>query len=91
MAPERQSHLIVSPLTALHIERPAVGIANFSSLRDRIGINFTQLRQDRLRDEAREAADPVRLMRLFGITSHTAIHYVRTAYPERSTIDPTQA
>lgn len=42
-------------------------------------------------DEARETADPIRLMRLFGITSHTAIHYVRTAYPERFAIDPTQA
>jgi hypothetical protein len=31
------------------------------------------------------------LMRLFGITSHTAIHHVRAAYPECFTIDPTQA
>ncbi|MFD9334251.1 hypothetical protein ACFWBF_07495 [Streptomyces sp. NPDC060028] len=84
-------YLIVSPLTALHIDHPAVGISNFSTLRDRIGINFTQLRQDRFLDEARETADPVRLMRLFGITSYTAIHYVRTAHPERFTIDPTQA
>ncbi|MFF2469919.1 hypothetical protein [Streptomyces mirabilis] len=84
-------YLIVSPLTALHIDRPSVGISNFKSLRDRIGINFTQLRQDRLLDEAQETADPVRLMRLFGITSYTAIHYVRTAHPERFTIDPTQA
>jgi hypothetical protein len=30
-------------------------------------------------------------VRLFGNTSHTAIHYVRTAHPERFTIDPTQA
>lgn len=41
-------------------------------------------------NEARETADPVRLMRLFGITSHTAIRYIRTAYPGRFTIDPTQ-
>ncbi|WP_274564968.1 hypothetical protein [Streptomyces spiramyceticus] len=39
----------------------------------------------------KETADPVRLMRLFGITSHTAIHYVRAAHPECFTIDPTQA
>lgn len=84
-------YLFVSPRTALHIDRPAVGISNFSTLRDRIGINFTRLRQDRLLDEALESADPVRLMRLFGITSYTAIHYVRTAHPERFTIDPTQA
>lgn len=30
-------------------------------------------------------------MRLFGITSYTAIRYVRTAHPERFTIKPTQA
>ncbi|MFD7180594.1 hypothetical protein ACFV90_11355 [Streptomyces sp. NPDC059904] len=73
------------------VDRPAVGPSNFQALRDRIGINPTQLRQGRFLDEARETADPVRLMRLLGITSHTAIHYVRTAYPERFTIDPTQA
>jgi hypothetical protein len=39
----------------------------------------------------RSPADPVRLMRLFGITSRTAIHYVRAAHPECFTIDPTQA
>ncbi|KIE24693.1 hypothetical protein LK08_23325 [Streptomyces sp. MUSC 125] len=84
-------YLIVSPITALHVDRPAVGPSNFKALRDRIGINPTQLRQDRFLDEARETADPIQLMRLFGITSHTAIHYVRTAYPERFTIDPTEA
>jgi hypothetical protein len=41
-------------------------------------------------DEARETADPVRLMCLFGITSHTAIHYVRAARPEYFTIGPTR-
>ncbi|WP_406016165.1 hypothetical protein OG520_37950 [Streptomyces sp. NBC_00984] len=40
---------------------------------------------------SRETADPVRMMRLFGITSYTAIHYVRTAHPEHFAIDPTQA
>lgn len=64
---------------------------DFKSLRNRIGTHFTQLRQDRLLDEAQETAAPARLMGLFGITSYTAIHYVRTAHPERFTIDPTQA
>ncbi|GAX49313.1 hypothetical protein [Streptomyces olivochromogenes] len=75
----------------MHVNRPAVGISNFKAIRDRIGINATQLRQDRFLDEARETADPVRLMRLFGITSHTAIHYVRAAHSEYFTIDPTEA
>jgi hypothetical protein len=84
-------YLIVNPITAMHVDQPAVGVSNFHALRDRIGINFTRLRQDRFLDEARETADPVRLMRLFGITSHTAIHYVRAAHPECFTVDPTQA
>lgn len=84
-------HMIVSPITAMHVDQPAVTASNFQTLRDRIGINATQLRQDRFLDEARETADPIRLMRLFGITSHTAICYVRAAYPERFTIDSTQA
>ncbi|GAA1926795.1 hypothetical protein [Streptantibioticus ferralitis] len=75
----------------MHVDQPAVGISNFPALGDRIGINFTRLRQDRFLDKARETADPVRLMRLFGITSHTAIHYVLAAHPECFTIDPTQA
>jgi hypothetical protein len=82
---------IVSPITAMHVDRRAVGVSTFQALRDRIGTNFTRLRQDRFLDEARETADPVRLMRLFGITAHTATHYVRAAHPERFTIDPTQA
>ncbi|MFD4860454.1 hypothetical protein [Streptomyces atratus] len=65
-------YLIVSPITAMHVDRPAVGISSFQALRGRIGIHFTRLRQDRFLDEAREPADPVLLMRLFGITSHTA-------------------
>ncbi|MFH9983564.1 hypothetical protein ACH4ND_30985 [Streptomyces sp. NPDC017179] len=51
-------YLIVSPITALHVDRPAVGPSNFKALRDRIGINPTQPRQDRFLDKARESADP---------------------------------
>ncbi|WP_329461057.1 hypothetical protein [Streptomyces sp. NBC_01431] len=47
-------YLIVSPSTALHVDRPAAGTSNFQALRDRIGLNPTQLRQDRFLDEARE-------------------------------------
>lgn len=37
-----------------------------------------------LLDEARESADPLRLMRLFGITDGTAMRYVSAAHPERT-------
>jgi hypothetical protein len=54
-------HLIVSPITAMHVDRPAVGISNFQALRDRIGINFTKLRQDRFsrRSTRDRRPDPV--------------------------------
>jgi hypothetical protein len=42
------------------------------------------LRQDRIRDEAFEADDPLHLMRLFGIASHTTMRYVNAAHPERT-------
>jgi hypothetical protein len=40
---------------------------------------------DRIFDEARVTADPVRLMRLFGISATTATKYVATAHPDRVT------
>jgi hypothetical protein len=46
----------------------------------------SRLRQDRILDEARHTADPVRLMRLFGISDTTAMKYVFTAHPERQSV-----
>ena len=45
---------------------------------------MSQLRQDRILHEARETADPLRLMRLFGISDGTAMRYVTAAHPERT-------
>jgi hypothetical protein len=52
------------------------------------GITAGQLREDRILDEARHTADPVRLMRLFGISDDTAMKYVCTAHPERQSVLP---
>ncbi|MFK4222945.1 hypothetical protein [Streptomyces sp. NPDC019890] len=35
-------------------------------------------------NEAFETADPLKLMRLFGISEKAAMHYVAAAYPERT-------
>ena len=43
----------------------------------------TQLRRDRILDEARHTADPVHLMTVFGVTTRTAMTYVQAAHPER--------
>jgi hypothetical protein len=53
-----------------------------------LGISARKLRVDHILDLARHTADPVHLMRIFSITAGSAIN-VRTAHPERFTIDPT--
>jgi hypothetical protein len=53
-----------------------------------VGIRPQKLRIDRLLDEAHYTADPVHLMRAFGISATTAIKYVKAAHPERFTVDP---
>ncbi len=39
-------------------------------------------------DEARHTADPVHLVRVFGITESTAINYVYAAHPGRQSVIP---
>jgi hypothetical protein len=51
-------------------------------------VSASQLRQDRILDEARHTADPVRLMRVFGICDTTAMKYLYTAHPERQSLPP---
>lgn len=48
------------------------------------GLTLSGLRQDRIFNEAAESADPLRLMRLFGVTEQTAMRYVSAARPERT-------
>ncbi|WP_251075698.1 hypothetical protein [Streptomyces sp. ISL-12] len=75
--------LIVSQRSALDPDHPAVGK---TLLRDDVpqGLTLVGLRQDRILHEAAETADPLRLMRLFGVTEKTAMHYVTAAHPERT-------
>ncbi|MCL7430392.1 hypothetical protein [Streptomyces sp. YS415] len=49
-----------------------------------LGLTQQQVRQDRILDEARESAAPLRLMRLFGISDGTAMRYVSAARLERT-------
>ncbi|MEU4925010.1 hypothetical protein AB0G54_00560 [Streptomyces yokosukanensis] len=48
------------------------------------GLTLEGLRQDRILDEAFATGDPLKLMRLFGITEATAMRYVTAAYPART-------
>ncbi|CAM5521420.1 MULTISPECIES: site-specific integrase [Streptomyces] len=76
-------HLLVSQKTALDTDQPAVSV---SLLRLDLpkGLTLDGLRQDRILNEASETGDPLKLMRLFGITEQTAMRYVTAAHPERT-------
>ncbi|WP_308191857.1 site-specific integrase [Kitasatospora humi] len=78
-------HLLVTQKTALDPDHPAVGrITMQLNLVLPKGQTLDKLRQDRILDEAFATGDPLKLMRLFGITEDTAMRYVTTAYPERT-------
>ncbi|GAA3821682.1 hypothetical protein [Streptomyces chiangmaiensis] len=77
-------YLLVSNRSATDYRRPPITEAHLHRLLQRLGgLHATQLRIDRVLDEAHETADPVRIMRLFGLSSTTAMNYVATAHPEK--------
>ncbi|MET7298214.1 site-specific integrase [Embleya sp. NPDC005575] len=84
-------HLLVTAVSAMHADHPPMTYIAFRRLFKTIGLNATQLRRDRILDEAVHSADPVHLMRVFGIGAESALQYVRAAHPEHFSIDPTQA
>lgn len=55
-----------------------------------IGISARKLRQDRLLDEARETEDPIRLMRVSGVSNVTATRFLHAAHPDNK-VDPIRA
>lgn len=76
-------HLLVSQKTAVDPDHPAVYPGMLRGVLP-MGVTLSGLRQDRILNEALETADPLKLMRLFGITEQTAMRYVRAAHPERT-------
>ncbi|MCT9139158.1 hypothetical protein N4G67_08810 [Streptomyces violarus] len=48
------------------------------------GVILDGLRQAPILNEAFEDGDPLKLMRLFGITEKTVMHQVAAAHPERT-------
>ncbi|MEU8512917.1 hypothetical protein AB0C76_15195 [Kitasatospora sp. NPDC048722] len=50
--------------------------------------NTSQMRQDRILDEAAVTADPLHLMRLSGIGESAAMRYVSAAHPEKTGLLP---
>jgi integrase len=77
-------HLLVTQRTALDPEHPFISVEVLRKTFSPLGLTMSQLRQDRILHEARESADPLRLMRLFGIGDGTAMRYIAAAHPEKT-------
>ncbi|MDN3027206.1 hypothetical protein [Streptomyces sp. S.PB5] len=74
-------HLLVSRKTAVDPDHPAVNIGTLRAALSK-GLTPASLCQDRILSKVFESADPLKLMRLFGITEQTAMRYVGAAHPE---------
>lgn len=79
-------YLLVSQQTAVDPSHPPITLAVIDRCFRPLGMNPSQLRADRILDEARHTADPIRLMRVFGISDTTAMKYLYTAHPERGSV-----
>jgi hypothetical protein len=76
-------YLLVSQQTAADDRLPPVSTMVINDIFRPVGLSPSKLRQDRIVDEARHTADPVHLMRVFGIAAETAMKYIYAAHPER--------
>jgi hypothetical protein len=75
--------LLVTRQTAADGAGPPIALTVMDAIFAKLGLSPSRLRQDRILDEARHTADPVHLMRVFGLTAKPAMNYVQAAHPER--------
>jgi integrase len=76
-------HLLVTGQTTADAADPPIAFTDLDAIFHKLGLRPSKLRQDRILDEAKHAADPVHLMRVFGLTAKPAMRYVQAAHPER--------
>jgi hypothetical protein len=76
-------YLLVSQVTAADGTRPPIAHTVMEAIFGRLGLTPGKLRRDRILDEAIHTADPVHLMRVFGISAKTSMTYIQAAHPER--------
>ncbi|MFE1909236.1 hypothetical protein ACFW96_37030 [Streptomyces gardneri] len=76
-------YLLITAQTSADDRHPKAHSNAISKPLRRIGLQASRLRADRILDEAKHTADPVQLIKLFGLSSATAWRYVRAAHPER--------
>ncbi|WP_300605871.1 hypothetical protein [Trebonia sp.] len=81
-------HLLVTRHTAVDTAGPPIALTVLDAIFGELGLNPSQVRQDRILDEARHTADPVHLMRVFGLTAKPAMNYVQAAHPDRGPTVP---
>ena len=81
-------HLLLSQISAADNALPPISGTVMDAIFKPLALSPSQLRQDRILDEARHTADPVHLMRVFGITATPAMRYVHAAHPERRSTLP---
>ncbi|MGR3938944.1 hypothetical protein [Streptomyces sp. BRA346] len=74
-------YLLVTVCTAVDDTHPAVNPQAITKPLRQLGLQVGRLRMDRILDEAKHTADPVHLIRLFGLSPCTAMQYVRAAHP----------
>jgi hypothetical protein len=79
----RNPHLLITRHTAVDTAGPPIALTVLDAIFGELGLTPSQVRQDRILDEARHTADPVHLMRVFGLSSHPAMKYVQAAHPDR--------
>lgn len=77
-------HLIISQQTALHPAGIGVSYFYLRAAFDQIGLLPRKVWSDRVLYEAKQAADPVHLIRLFGSHPCTAVKYVNAAHPDKA-------
>ncbi|MFD9575870.1 tyrosine recombinase XerC [Streptomyces sp. NPDC059982] len=76
-------HFFVTRNTAVDDSGPPISAGVVQMLFQRVGVPAGRLRVDRIVDEARHSADPVRLMELFGLANLSATRYVLSAHPDK--------
>jgi hypothetical protein len=91
LAPQHQPTPVRHAGTALGPDEPPVAKYGLQPIFRNSGFQPRGLRIDRILGEAHETADPVHLMRVFGIAPETAMKYVKAAHPHRFGKDPAQA
>ncbi|MFI9324864.1 hypothetical protein ACIGXI_34500 [Kitasatospora aureofaciens] len=76
--------MFITSQSAHHPTQPPLSYCALRAAFDQTGVLPKQLWSDRVLDEAKHTADPVHLVRIFGIHPHTAVRYVHAAHPDKA-------